>query len=105
MAQGSANHALNNLNASTPVLLNSVATSLHPINKTQLNSWNFMDIVVQNVDASATVYLGGSTVSSTSYGYKLAPGTSLQLQNLNSQIQLYAISSGNSALAVLQIAK
>jgi len=104
-ATPSAKHAVTVLNTSTAVALNTVSVTLHPVTKNQMNSWNFMDLVIQNTDASATVYIGSSTVTSSSYGYKLAAGATLQLTNIHPDIQLYAISSGASNIAVLQLMK
>jgi hypothetical protein len=100
-----AKHLNTVLNASTPVLLNTVSTTIHPVTKATINNWGYMDLLVQNIDASATVYIGSSTVTSSSYGYKLAPGATLQLDNISTGIQLYAISSGASNVAVLQLLK
>jgi hypothetical protein len=98
-------HALTALNSSTAVLLNSFTNTTHPVSGTQGTSWNGMDLVIQNVDGAATVYLGGSGVTSTAYGYKLAAGASLQLTNLDTGLQLYAISSGSTNVAVLKLQK
>jgi hypothetical protein len=60
-----------------------------------------LDITIQNVDASAIVYLGGLGVTSSNYGYRLSPGTawSVELPSLDS---LYAITNTNgSSIAVL----
>lgn len=55
-----------------------------------------MDITIQNVDASAIVYIGGDGVTSSSYGYRLAPGAawSIELPGLDS---LYAITDTNGS--------
>ena len=98
-------HAATSLNSSTPVLLTSISTAVHPVTKATVPNWSTMDLVIQNVDASATVYIGGPAVTSSAYGYKLVAGASLQLPNLPTGTQLYAISSASSNLAVLQILK
>ena len=55
-----------------------------------------MDVTIQNVDASAYVYLGGEGVTSSDYGYRLAPGSawSVELPGLDA---LYAITDTNSS--------
>ena len=61
-----------------------------------------MDITIQNIHASAYVYLGGEGVTSSNYGYRLAPESawSIELPGLDS---LYAITNTNgSQIAVLK---
>ena len=61
-----------------------------------------MDITIQNIHASAYVYIGGEGVTSSDYGYRIAPGAafSVELPGTNA---LYAITTLNgSAVAVLQ---
>jgi len=61
-----------------------------------------MDITIQNVDASAYVYLGGEGVTASDYGYRLNPGSawSVELPGLDA---LYAITdTDNSQVAVLK---
>ncbi len=55
-----------------------------------------MDVTIQNVDASAYVYLGGEGVTASDYGYRLAPGSawSVELPGLDA---LYAITDTNSS--------
>lgn len=53
-----------------------------------------MDITIQNVHASAIVYIGGAGVSSSSYGYRLLPGTAISFE-LPGKDSLYAISGTN----------
>ena len=61
-----------------------------------------LDITVQNVDASAYVYLGGEGVTSTNYGFRLAPSAALSIE-LPGPDSLYAITSVNgSKVAVLK---
>jgi hypothetical protein len=78
-------------------LSNSSATRLTP-NGTHSG----MDITIQNVHASAYVYLGGEGVTSNNYGYRLAPNSawSIELPGLDS---IYAITDTNgSQIAVLK---
>lgn len=55
-------------------------------------------ISIQNTDSSATVYLGGPEVSSSSYGVKLAAGQ-IWSADLGPYDKLYA--TGTAAIAVL----
>lgn len=61
-----------------------------------------LDITIQNVDASAIVYIGGEGVTSSNYGYRLSPGSAWSIE-LSGKDKLYAISSVNeSQVAVLK---
>jgi hypothetical protein len=61
-----------------------------------------LDITIQNVHASAIVYIGGEGVTSSNYGYRISPNNawSIELSGLDS---LYAISNTDqSQIAVLK---
>ncbi len=61
-----------------------------------------MDITIQNIHASAYVYIGGEGVTASDYGYRIAPESafSVELPGTNAQ---YAITNVNgSAVAVLK---
>lgn len=61
-----------------------------------------MDITIQNVHASAYVYLGGLGVTSSDYGYRISPNCALSIE-LPSPDSLYAITDTNgSKIAVLK---
>ena len=61
-----------------------------------------MDITIQNVDASAIVYIGGAGVTANDYGYKLTPSNAWSIE-LSGQDALYAITNTNgSKVAVLK---
>lgn len=61
-----------------------------------------IDITIQNTDGSAYVYIGGEEVTSSSYGYRLAPGAAWSIE-LPGQDALYAITdTNNSKVAVLK---
>ena len=82
---------------SLTTLSNSSATRLTP-NGTHSG----LDVTIQNVHASAIVYIGGEGVTSSNYGYRLSAGNawSIELSGFDS---LYAISNTNeSQVAVLQ---
>lgn len=61
-----------------------------------------MDITIQNVDDSAYVYIGGDGVTSSDYGYRLAPNSAISFE-LPGRDALYAISdTDESQVAVLK---
>lgn len=61
-----------------------------------------MDITIQNVHATAVVYVGGSGVTSSDYGYRLSPDTAISFE-LSGRDSIYAISDTNSSkVAVLK---
>jgi hypothetical protein len=61
-----------------------------------------MDVTIQNVHASAYVYIGGEGVTSASYGYRLNPGTAISFE-LPGKDALYAITGTNgSQVAVIK---
>ena len=61
------------------------------------------DVTYQNANASGYIYLGGSGVSSTNYGYRLMPNHAISFE-LEEQDELYAISSAsNMKLAYISI--
>lgn len=61
-----------------------------------------MDITIQNVHASAVVYLGGAGVSANDYGFKLTAGNAWSIE-LPSHDAIYAITDTNgSKIAVLK---
>jgi hypothetical protein len=61
-----------------------------------------MDITIQNVHASAYVYVGGEGVTSSNYGYRIAPGHAISWE-LPGKDALYAITdTNNSKVAVLK---
>ena len=61
-----------------------------------------MDITIQNVHASAVVYIGGEGVTSSDYGYKLIAGSAVAWE-LPGRDELYAITDTNgSKIATLK---
>jgi hypothetical protein len=78
-------------------LSNSTATRLTPN-----GVHSGMDITIQNIHASAYVYIGGEGVTSSSYGYRLNPGTAISFE-LPGKDAMYAISdTNNSQVAVIK---
>jgi hypothetical protein len=61
-----------------------------------------MDITIQNVHATAYVYIGGVGVTSENYGYRIAPGHAISFE-LPGRDNLFAITNTNgSKIAVLK---
>jgi hypothetical protein len=83
-------HILTTLSSSTATLL--TPNGIH----------SGLDITIQNTHASAYVYIGGIGVTSTNYGYRLAPGAAWSVE-LSGRDALYAITDTNtSKVAVLK---
>jgi hypothetical protein len=60
-----------------------------------------MDITLQNVNSTATIYIGGEGVYSGNYGYKIDPGSAFSVE-LSGFDAIYAASSeSGSYLATL----
>ena len=59
-----------------------------------------MDITLQNVNAEAYVYIGGENVSTTNYGYRIAPDNAWSIE-LPGQDALYAISDTNGSFVAI----
>lgn len=62
------------------------------------------DITIQNLSEDANVYIGGSAVSTSSYGYKLAANTAISFV-LRGNDELYAVTDAalGSTIAVLTL--
>lgn len=62
-----------------------------------------MDITIQNVELSGYVFIGGEGVTSTDYGYSLAPGHAISFE-LPGRDPLYAIAEiNNGKIATIKI--
>lgn len=59
-----------------------------------------LDLTVQNVDATAVVYIGAADVTAANYGFKIQPGVAFSVE-LNPRDQLFAISDTNGSEAAL----
>ena len=71
-----------------------------PVNITSGYDSGF-DATIQNVNSAGYIYIGGPTVSSTSYGFRLAPNHAFSIE-LSGQDDLYVIgSSQNMNVAIL----
>lgn len=77
------------------VLSNTTATRLTP---NGIHSG--MDITIQNVNDTAYVYIGGEDVSTSDYGYRIAPNNAWSIE-LPGMDALYAISDVNSSYAAV----
>jgi hypothetical protein len=87
-------HQLVTLNSSTSTLL-----TLDTNTETEYDLY----VSIQNTDNLVPIYLGDSTVSSTSYGHKLFPGQVYQA-DLKPREDLYAISDSDSPkVAIIRI--
>jgi hypothetical protein len=61
-----------------------------------------MDITIQNLDSEAYVYIGGEGVTTSSYGYRLAPASAISFE-LPGKNALYAIADTDGAqVAILK---
>jgi hypothetical protein len=95
-------HSVVTLNSSTATLLNNdPAVTVGPETR---NTWQYGSISIQNTDASIIVYIGSSSVTSTSYGASLAAGASITLDSLSPSEKIYAIAaSGSPKVATLMV--
>ena len=83
-------HALTTLSSTS-------ATRLTPV-----GSHSGMDITVQNIHATAYVYLGAEDVTSSNYGYRIAPNSAWSIE-LPGKNALFAITNTNgSQVAILK---
>jgi hypothetical protein len=96
-------HNLVALNSSTAVAIDTATYTTNTVTGETRPNWQEANLYIQNVDASATVYIGGSTVTSSSYGYKLTAGSSINIRFVGAEDTIYAISSGSSNVAVLMV--
>ena len=61
-----------------------------------------MDVTIQNIHDSAYVYIGGEGVTTSSYGYRLNPGSAISFE-LPGKDALYAITdTNNSQIAIIK---
>lgn len=87
----------------TSVTVGTSATLLIPTTFTNQINYNQrgMSLLIQNT-ASVVVYIGGSDVTSSTYGYALAANQSLSI-DLDSGEQIYAaVASGTQSIRVLR---
>lgn len=82
-------HRIVSLNSSSAVQL------------TPVGSHSGMDITIQNLSDTAYVYVGGEGVTTGDFGYRIIPLSSISFE-LPGRDSLYAVSSANSQIAILQ---
>lgn len=58
------------------------------------------DITIQNVNSEGYVYVGGSDVASSNYGYRISPNHAISFE-LSGQDGLWAVSSDDELLAAV----
>jgi hypothetical protein len=73
-------HSLITLNSTTAIRLSPVGTH------------SGCDVTIQNVDSTQYVYVGGASVSTTSYGYRISPNHAISFE-LPGKDALYAVAS------------
>lgn len=59
-----------------------------------------VDITVQNINASGFVYVGGEGVTTSSYGYRIAPSSAISFE-LPGHDALFLIASANELQAAV----
>lgn len=87
----------------TSITVGTTATLLIPTSFTNQINYNQrgMSLLIQNT-SSVTVYIGGSDVTSSVYGYALAPDQSLSV-DLDTDEQIYAaVASATQTIRVLR---
>jgi hypothetical protein len=83
---------------SLTTLSNSTATRLTPDGQ-----HSGLDLTIQNVHASAMVYVGGEGVTSTDYGFRISPNNAISFSLLSNDA-MYAITDTNgSKIAVIKV--
>lgn len=90
------------MNASTPTAIFVKGTSTGQFDNIQGNASNPLPTIIQNMDATNTVYLGGPGVT-TANGFPLIAGASLPIEWLGTDAtSLFGISStGTPKIAIL----
>ena len=85
-------HKIVVVNTSSPILLSPPGTH------------SGVDITIQNVNSEGYIYLGGSDLTTSSYGFRIDPSHAVSFE-LSGKDALYAIGSINGlSLSVLSIA-
>ena len=61
-------------------------------------------ISVQNLHSSHFVFVGDSSVTTSSYGFRIAPGDTFALQDVSVSDDLYAVTdTGSTDVAVIKV--
>lgn len=73
-----------------------VNISIHEV----IDSMN--NLCIQNISNTGNVYIGTSAVTTTSYGHRLYPGSSLTIE-LAAAANIYAVGESGTKIAVLEL--
>ena len=94
----SLSHALITVNPSTASIITTPASD-------EIQYAKSMTVSVQNLHTTHFVYLGSSTVSTSSYGFRIDPGQTWTSDLLPTE-DLYAVTdTGTTQIAVIRIAR
>jgi len=77
-------HSVIELNTTTPKLLSIDGDSIGSLNLT-----------IQNLSSTATVFIGSSTVTSSDFAFRLDPGSIISFDSLRKDTEIYGISNAN----------
>jgi hypothetical protein len=92
----SLSHQLVTLNTTTPTIL-----TIAPANEPEYS--RELTVSIQNLDSTNFVLLGGSNVSTSSYGFRIDPGQTFTA-TLSPTDDLYAVShSGTPQVGVIRV--
>ena len=92
------------LSSTVPTLVDPDSTVTNSVTGETNFVWKSGNFSIQNLSASATIYIGNSSVSTTSFGFKLDPKGVLAVDGLNAVSGLYAVTdTDGSQAAVLGI--
>jgi hypothetical protein len=58
-----------------------------------------VDLIIQNNAAAGDLFIGSSTVTSSSYGFKVVPGSAISLR-LPGKEEIYGITNHGSAISI-----
>lgn len=90
-------HALVTLNTTTPQILTIPSAQ-------EADYSNSLTISIQNLHTSHFVYLGSSSVSTTSYGFRIDPGQTWT-SDLHPEDEIYAVTdTGTTNVGIIKVA-
>jgi hypothetical protein len=78
-----------------------VLSSLTPPSPIDYNQRGFSTLI-QNPTGGVTVYLGGPDVTTTTYGYSLAAGSSMSVDLFPGDLLYGVVATGTQALGILR---
>jgi hypothetical protein len=89
-------HNLITLNTSTPVMLTTTVAQEGDYGRE-------LDVSIQNLHSSHFVFIGDSSVSTSSYGFRIDPGQTFTA-TLNTQDEIYAVTdTGTTSVGVIRV--